>query len=148
MAKDIIKDYEKLDEVRKILTSQIEEISSELDELNGSKDAAHIASLKVEKRRCERLLSEILPQLDAIEDKYLKEKKRIMTDTPKDIPMMIYNEIIAIEGVYALILRADGTLGYLIIQEGFCDIGDFVPDGNIRDISELDGEIKEKREVL
>ncbi len=146
MAKDVIREYEKLDDVRKILTEQIEDLTDELAEEKTAKrkDKKRIAELEGELARCEKLLSETLSQLDALEKKYILEKKKTMRDTPKDIPKMLYNEVIAIEGVYALVLRADGTLGYLIIQEGFCDIGDFIPDSRLRDIAELDGEIKEK----
>lgn len=123
---------------------QLEQRRSELTALTlAQKD--EIAKLRREKKMKEAT------DLEKKREENLAELKRIMTELPvakaaadkcsinstasqpKDIKGQLDNEIVYVQGEYALVLCTDGTIAYTVQPEGTAEVGDLAFEADLKE---------------
>jgi len=122
-----LNNYAELEDRRRFLTNSAQTLKSEIAELKKKKKYKDVEEKEKELEKSLKELKDVMVELAYVKSKEVKK----LNSSPKDIDKQLDNEVIYVEGVYALVMKADGTFAYTIQQEGTVKEGDLAFDADL-----------------
>ncbi len=139
-----LENYASLEERRKQLTTLTLAQKAELVELRKKKKYKEAEDLEKQYEDNLFALKNVMTELPLA--KAAAEKERMANrDTVDSVAnAQLDNEIIHIDGEYALVLCTDNTLAYTVQPEGTAEIGDPAFEADLKDFAKLSEDVQER----